>query len=115
MTITRSPLRLGIVGLGAVGLATVKILQDQANMLAERAGRPIQIVAVCARNATRDRGVDLSSYRWYDDALALTQADDIDVVIELIGGAEGAARALVTTALQKGNVVCSWCCTGWPC
>lgn len=105
MTITRSPLRLGVVGLGAVGLATVKVLQDQASLLAERAGRPIQIVAVCARNAMRDRGVDLSSYRWYDDALALTQADDIDVVIELIGGAEGAARALVTTALQKGKAV----------
>ncbi len=100
-----SPLRLGIVGLGAVGLATVQILQEQAATLAARAGRPLQIVAVCARNQGRDRGVDMSGYRWFDDALQLTQADDIDVVVELIGGAEGAARALVTSALQQGKAV----------
>ncbi len=99
------PLRIGLVGLGAVGLATAQILQEQANLLAARARRRLEIVAVCARNAKRERGVDLSAYRWHDDALTLAQAPDIDVVVELVGGAEGLARALLTTALQAGKAV----------
>jgi len=100
-----TPLRLGIAGLGAVGVAVVRRLQQRADDLAVRAGRPLQLVAVSARDATRERGIDVSAYRWHDDPVTLAQADDLDVVIELIGGAEGKARATVTAALQKGKAV----------
>ena len=98
-------LRLGMAGLGAVGVATVRALQEQQEMLTQRAGRKLRLVAVSARNRHGDRGVDLSGYRWHDDPAGLAEAEDVDVVIELMGGAEGAARALVAGALRRGKSV----------
>ena len=100
-----SPFRLGIAGLGTVGAAVTSQLQLQAELLAARAGRSIEIVAVSARNAKRDRGVDLSQTRFSNDALALSQDPEIDVVIELIGGAEGVAKKLVEASLKAGKHV----------
>jgi homoserine dehydrogenase len=98
-------LKIGIAGLGSVGIATISCLQRQQEMLTARAGKRLELVAVSARDRERARGVDLSAYRWYDDPVALAQAEDLDVIIELIGGAEGKARATVTAALQRGTAV----------
>jgi homoserine dehydrogenase len=98
-------LRIGIAGLGTVGAATIRILTQAANELAERAGRPIQVVAVSARSRGKDRGVDLSGYRWYDDPVEMACRTDIDVIVELMGGAEGSARATVEAALDHGTAV----------
>ena len=65
------PLRIGIAGLGTVGSGVVGIVQGNADLLAARAGRPISISAVSARNRDRDRGVDVSGYAWEDDPVAL--------------------------------------------
>jgi len=101
-----SPLRIGIAGLGTVGAGTLRLLRTNAELLARRGGRPIVIVAVAARDRSRDRGVELTGIRWESDAMALAAAPDIDVVVELIGGSDGIARDLVTTALANGkNVV----------
>jgi len=99
------PLKIAIAGLGTVGAGTVKLLQDQGALLTRRAGRAIEITAVSAREKGRDRGVDLSGYRWFDDPVALAAEAEADVVVELIGGADGAAKALVETALSKGRHV----------
>ena len=72
-----------------------------------RAGRPIAVTAVAARDRTRDRGVPLTGLRWYDDPVALAADKAIDVVVEAIGGSEGPARALVTAALAAGKPVVS--------
>ena len=74
-----SPLRLGIAGLGTVGTGTVKIIQKHADMLAARAGRPVAITAVSARDRMKNRDIDLSTYAWEEDARALAVRDDIDV------------------------------------
>ncbi len=87
-----TPLRLGIAGLGTVGIGVVRIIQARADLLAARAGRPVQITAVSARSKGKDRGTDLSAYAWEDDAVALASRDDVDVVVELIGGDTGPAR-----------------------
>lgn len=58
------PLRLGIAGLGTVGVGVVKIIRRQAEMLEMRTGRPVVITAVSARDASKDRGVALTGYAW---------------------------------------------------
>lgn len=99
------PLNIAIAGLGTVGAATVSLLQEQEELLELRAGRPIRVVAVSARDRDRDRGVDLSGYTWVEDAMRLVGAPDVDVVVELIGGSEGIAKDLVTSALKGGKHV----------
>jgi len=99
------PLRIAVAGLGNVGAGTVKLLHAHANDLARRCGRPIEIRAVSARDRKRDRGVDLAGLAWHDDPLTLAQLPEIDVVVELIGGAEGVARQLLEAALAGGKHV----------
>lgn len=99
------PLRLGIAGLGTVGVGVVKIIRQKANLLAMRTGRPIEIVAVSARSQGKDRGVALSDYAWEDDPVALAKRDDIDVFVELMGGHEGAAKDATEAALATGKDV----------
>jgi homoserine dehydrogenase len=99
------PLRLGIAGLGTVGVGVVQILRKQAALLEARTGRKIEITAVCARSKDKDRGVNLSSYAWEDDAVALASRDDVDVFVELMGGDEGPAKDATEAALALGKDV----------
>ncbi|NRB19064.1 MAG: homoserine dehydrogenase [Rhodobacteraceae bacterium] len=100
-----TPLRLGIAGLGTVGMGVVKIIRRQAALLEARTGRPIVITAVSARDASKDRGISLSSYAWESDPVALARRDDVDVFVELMGGHEGAAKAATEAALAAGKDV----------
>jgi len=102
-----APLRIGIAGLGTVGAGVVKILQDNEALVTARAGRPIEIIAVCARAPDKDRGIDCSAYEWIAEPQALAADPRIDVVVELIGGEEGPALALVRAALENGKAVVS--------
>ncbi len=99
------PLKLAIAGLGTVGAGIVKIVQTHGDLLEARAGRPIAITAISARSRSKDRGVDLSGYAWEDDPVALARRDDVDVVIEVMGGEDGPAKACVETALGNGKHV----------
>jgi homoserine dehydrogenase len=99
------PLRLGIAGLGTVGSAVLRLLAHNGSLLARRAGRELEVTAVSARDRARSRGVDLARFRWYDDALALAADPEVDVVVELIGGADGPALALCRAALGAGKPV----------
>jgi len=98
-------LKIAIAGLGTVGAGTLVLLERQAELLALRAGRRIVVAAVSARDRQRDRGVDLSAVRWYEDAVAMAADPEIDVVVELIGGAGGVALAVIETALDHGKHV----------
>ena len=93
------PLSIGVAGLGTVGGGVLRLLRDNAELVTARAGRPIVVSAVSARDRTRDRGVSTEGLRWYDDPVALAHDAGIDVVVELIGGSEGPGRALVEAAL----------------
>jgi homoserine dehydrogenase len=99
------PLRIAIAGLGTVGAGLLQLLERQADLLAARAGRRIVVAAVSARDRRRDRGVDLSAVRWYEDAAAMAADPEIDAVVELIGGSDGIARAVVEIALKEGKHV----------
>ena len=100
-----SPLRLGIAGLGTVGVGVVKIVQNQAALLAARSNREVVISAVSARSKSKNRGVELSAYDWEDDPVNLASRDDIDVFVELIGGEDGPAKSSVQAAIAAGKHV----------
>ncbi len=95
-------LKVGIAGLGTVGASLVRIIQNRANELATTCGRAIEITAVTARDRTRDRGIDISRIQWFDTPEQLAREADIDVFVELVGGAEGAAANSVRAALERG-------------
>jgi len=95
-------LKVGIAGLGTVGASLVRIIGARAKELSITCGRAIEITAVSARDRSRDRGVDLSGITWFDTPDAMAQEADIDVFVELIGGAEGAADTSVRAALRRG-------------
>lgn len=95
-------LRVALAGLGTVGCGVLKLLKDNADLVERRTGRKIEVIAISARDRNRDRGIDLSRYDWVDDVADLPKRDDIDLVIELIGGSEGTALELARACLKKG-------------
>ena len=100
-----APLRLGLAGLGTVGIGVVKIVQTHAELIAARAGRPVVITAVSARDRTKNRDADLSGYAWETDPVALAARDDVDVFVEVMGGHEGPARLATQKAIAAGKDV----------
>ena len=100
-----APLRIGLAGLGTVGAGLVTVLQTHGELLAARAGRPLELVAVSARSRSRDRGVDLSAYDWEDDPVALAAREDIDLLVEVMGGEDGPAKVATEAALSGGRHV----------
>ncbi len=102
-----APLKIGIAGLGTVGIAVMRVLRDQAAVLERQCGRKIEVTAVSARDRSRDRGVDLSAVEWFADPVELATRADIDVFVELIGGGGGnsPAYAAVKAALNAGRHV----------
>ena len=96
-------LRIGLAGLGTVGAGVVALLDANAALIERRADRRIAVVAVSARDRARARGVDLARFEWIDDAGGLPARDDVDVVVELIGGADGPALTLARATLAAGK------------
>lgn len=96
------PLKLGVAGLGTVGASLVRLLADRSETFAKRAGRPIDVTAICARDRAKERGCDLSGFEWFDDPVQLAAKADIDLFVELIGGSEGPALEAVKMALNRG-------------
>ena len=99
-----APLRIGLAGLGTVGLGVVKILQSHGELIAARAGRSVELVAVSARSR-KDRGIDLAGFAFEDDPVALARRSDIDVFIEVMGGHDGPALAATEAAIAAGHDV----------
>ena len=97
--------KIGLAGLGTVGVGVIKMLQQNADIIAARVGRPIEIVSVIAGSKGKDRGVDLSDYDWADSLLAMAQDDRLDAIIEMVGGSEGDIKAFVETAIDNGKHV----------
>ncbi len=99
-----SEVRIGLLGLGTIGTGVARILIEQQELISRRLGKRVVLVAAADRDLERDRGLDLSGIRLSDDANDIVRADDIDLVVELIGGYEP-ARTFVATALEHGKHV----------
>jgi homoserine dehydrogenase len=98
-----APLRIALAGLGTVGGGVIRLIETNGALIARRAGRSLEIVVVCARDRAKDRGVDLARYQWEDDMALLAERPDVDVVVELVGGADGPALALARRTLVAGK------------
>lgn len=101
----KGPLKVAIAGLGTVGAGTFRLLAAHGDLLAKRCGRSLAIVAVSARDRDRDRGLNLENLPWFADPVQMAAEADADVVVELIGGADGVAKQVCEAAMAQGRHV----------
>ena len=100
-----APLKVGLAGVGTVGAAVIRLLDQGHEKLATRCGRPIEVVAVSARSRGKKRDINLKKFRWFADPVALAADPAIDVLVEVIGGAGNPAKRAIETALAAGKPV----------
>ena len=100
---TNTPLRVALAGLGTVGGGVIRLLDANRDLITRRAGRGIEVVAVSARDRSKDRGIDLTRFDWVDDTRELAAHAKADVVVELIGGSDGPALTLARATLGAGK------------
>ncbi len=100
-----APLKVGLAGLGTVGASVVRLIERQRDVLSQRCGRPIEIVAVSARSRGKDRGLDMRKLRWVADPMTLATDPAIDTFVELMGGEGDPAHSSITAALKAGKSV----------
>ena len=98
------PLKVGLAGVGTVGAALARLIAAKRDDFAERTGRTPEIAAYSARSRG-DRGLPLGAATFFADASEMAAQADIDVFVELIGGADGIAYAAVKAALARGVAV----------
>jgi homoserine dehydrogenase len=98
-------LTIALAGLGTVGAGVIRLIDTNGALIAGRAGRAIAIRAVSARDRAKDRGVDLAPFAWEDDMTALAARDDVEVVVELVGGADGPALTTAREAIAAGKAL----------
>jgi homoserine dehydrogenase len=98
------PVRLGLLGFGNVGRAFARLVTSRAPDLASRRGVKLALVAVGTRRADEVRDAALAGVRWTTDLASVATAPDVDLVVELLGGAEPAGT-LVRSALGAGKSV----------
>jgi len=99
-----NPVKVGLLGLGTVGGGTVNVLSRNADEIARRAGRQIQITHAAAKSYDPEGIAGLDKIRITDDAFAVVDDPDVEIVVELIGG-YSPARELVLKAIANGKHV----------
>lgn len=98
------PVGVGIAGLGVVGSGTVNVLTRNADEISRRAGRDIRVVIAAVRDLDRQRDCDVGQIELTTDPMKVATSDDVEVVIELMGG-EGIALDVVMAAIKSGKHV----------
>ena len=99
-------LNIAIIGLGNIGTYLYKYLSANQKILFKKNNCLPNITFVSAKNKNKKRGIKISKKKWLNNFLDATKSKNVDVIVELIGGAEGAAKKLVFNALKnKKHVV----------
>lgn len=98
-------INIAIAGLGTVGAETYRIITEESDFLKARSSANFNVVAVSAKSKDKKRDVDLTGVEWIADCRDIADIDNIDVVIELVGGSEGVAKELVEKAITNGKSV----------
>tara|TARA_Y100001970_G_scaffold286024_1_gene407168 strand:+ start:713 stop:2011 length:1299 start_codon:yes stop_codon:yes gene_type:complete len=94
-------INLAIVGLGNIGLSLYRHLIQNKDSIAKKTSTNLSIKYVSAKNKKKKRKVKIPKTKWLKNYLDASKIKDIDVVVELIGGAEGAAKKLVFNSLKN--------------
>jgi homoserine dehydrogenase len=102
--VSRPPLRIALLGCGTVGSEVVRLLHGSAEDFAARVGAPLELAGIAVRRLGRTRDLPVDDALFTTDAQALVERDDVDIVIEVIGGIEP-ARTLILSALSSGKSV----------
>jgi len=103
---SQKPLRIGIAGLGTVGSALCRLIEERLEHIRRRVGRTLTVCGVTARDRQKRRqGVNLEKIKWFPDPLSLAKSSDIDVFIEVMGGTGDPALACIKAALESGKHV----------
>ncbi|MFP4149632.1 MAG: homoserine dehydrogenase [Nitriliruptoraceae bacterium] len=97
-------IRIGMLGCGTVGGGVARILDREAEDIAARTGARVELTRIAVRDRTRDRGLAVPDEVFTDDPWAVVEADDVDVVVEVMGGRD-LAGPLLRRALQLGKPV----------
>ncbi|WP_157249881.1 homoserine dehydrogenase [Nonomuraea typhae] len=97
-------MKVALLGCGVVGSQVIRLMREQADDLTARIGAPLELAGVAVRRLGRKREVDVDPELLTTDAEALVTRDDVDIVVEVIGGIEP-ARSLIVAALSKGKSV----------
>ena len=92
---------IGIVGLGTVGTATIQLLEKKIESINFKSGKNIIIKAISSKNFSKKRNIDLTKYEWENNPEKLAIRDDIDAVVELVGGSDGIAKNLAFSAINN--------------
>ena len=98
-------INIAIAGLGTVGAETYRIITEESDFLKARSSANFNVVAVSAKSRDKKRDVDLTGTEWITDCRDIADINNIDVVIELVGGSEGVAKELVEKAITNGKSV----------
>jgi homoserine dehydrogenase len=98
------PLKVALLGCGTVGSAVLRLIGEQAGDLTARIGRPVEVAGIAVRRP--DHHPDVPAHLLTTDAQALVTREDVDLVVEVIGGIEP-ARTLLMTAFESGKSVVS--------
>jgi len=102
--VSTAPLRVALLGCGTVGGEVVRLLQSSGDDLAARVGAPLELVGIAVRRLGKPRDLGVAEELFTTDAAGLVARDDVDLVIEVIGGLEP-ARSLILAALRSGKSV----------
>ncbi|PZG17857.1 homoserine dehydrogenase [Nonomuraea aridisoli] len=97
-------MRVALLGCGVVGSQVIRLMHEQSADLAARVGAPLELAGVAVRRLGRKRDVEVDPALFTTDAESLVTRDDVDIVIEVIGGIEP-ARSLIVSALKRGKSV----------
>ena len=100
----KKQINVGIIGLGTVGTGTLRILQNNADLIRHRVGVPVEVKKIAVRDLRRDRGISVPSSLLTTDASKVVEDPETDIVVELIGGYQP-AKDLILAAIARGKHV----------